>query len=372
VVLIAASCVALYLAMLSHYSSLIFALVLGIYGIFRLYGSRCKFAVKAVWVGGQVLGVALALFLYLTHVMKLRDRNLPQQIADTWLRNSIFHREEESVLSFVGKGFVRVFHFQFANNVIGAIALALFLAGILALYIAALYPEATAMSSRGRPSSLLLGTFLLLPFLVNCAVAIAGLYPFGGTRHNAVLAGFGMCGVSVGLSAWKPSIPAMKPMLIALALLICNIFPSPAGAYIRPENQERRLMEQATDYVRQSVPAGSTLFTDYQSGLLLSYYLCERKVVQFEPPFDPFLRSECGNVQVVSTYPKIWMFEPETFPPAFASLQDSSSHPGGLWVFQAGWLVNDEPVMRKQLQKYGCREMKEFGENILACEMGSF
>jgi hypothetical protein len=372
VALMTGSCVALYLAMLSHYSSLIFALVLGIYGIFRLYGARCKTWVKAVWVSGQVLGVALALALYLTHVMKLRDRNLPQQIADTWLRNSIFHREEESVLSFMAKGFIRVFHFEFANNVIGVIALALFLAGILALYIAAFYPEATAASSRGRPSSLLLGTFLLLPFLVNCAVAIAGLYPFGGTRHNVVLAGFGMCGVSVGLSAWKPSIPAMKPMLIALALLICNIFPSPAGAYIRPENQERRLMEQATDFVRQSVPSGSTLFTDYQSGLLLSYYLCDKKVVQFEPPFEPLLMSDCGNVRVVSTFPKIWMFEPETFPPAFAALQDGPASTGGMWVFQAGWLVNDEPVMRKQLQKYGCREMKQFGENILACEIEKF
>ena len=130
-------------------------------------------------------------------------------------------------------------------------------------------------------------------------------------------------------------------------------------------------MQQATDFVRQSVPAGTTLFTDYQSGLLLSYYLCEKKVVQFEPPFEPFVRAECGNVRVVSTYPKIWMFEPETFPTAYAGIQDSSTSASGLWVFQAGWLVNDEPVMRKQLQKYGCREPKQFGENILACALGS-
>jgi hypothetical protein len=366
------SFVALYLAMLTHYSSLILSLALGIYGVFRLYGARCKPSVKAAWGSGQAVGIALALFLYFTHVAKLRDRNLPQQIADTWLRNSIFHRKEESVLSFLAKGFIRVFHFQFANNVIGVIGLALFLAGIAALYIAALYPEASYTTHRGRPSSRLLGTFLLLPFFINCAVAIAGLYPFGGTRHNAVLAGFGMCGISIGLSAWKPSIPAMKPMLIALSLLICNVFPSPAGAYIRPENQERRLMEQATDFVRQSVPAGSTVFTDYQSGLLLSYYLCEEKVVQFEPPFQPLVTSNCGNVRVISTYPKLWIFEPDTFPQAFAEMKGGSRNDGGLWVFQAGWLVNDEPVMRKQLQKYGCREPKQFGENILACEMGEF
>jgi uncharacterized membrane protein len=77
----ALSCGALYLAMLSHYSSLLFALVLGIYALVRLYSTRSKAAVVAAWVIGQIGGIALAAFLFFTHVSKLEDRNLPQQIG---------------------------------------------------------------------------------------------------------------------------------------------------------------------------------------------------------------------------------------------------------------------------------------------------
>jgi len=364
--MMAGSFVALYLAMLSHYSSLIFALALGVYGLFRLYSVRSKVFLIAVWVTGQIGGIALAATLYVTHVSKLEDRNLPQQIADTWLRNSIFHRGEENVLAFIAKANIRVFHFDFGNNVIGVLGLMLFVVGIVILL-----RDKSGAPDHAKPSPRLLGMFLLLPFVINCAVAVAGLYPYGGTRHNALLTGFAMCGTGVGVSAWRTSVRWAKPLGIALVLLICNVFPSPSGAYIQPRNQNRHLMVQAAEFVRQSVPAGSVLFTDYQSGLLFSYYLCHDKVVQFDPPFQPFLKSDCGNVKVISTFPRIWIFQPDSFPGALQDLQKTYAlnSDAKLWVFQAGWLVNDEPVMQKQFRRYGCTRPQSFGENILLCEL---
>ena len=361
------SAVALYLAMLSHYSSLIFALALGIYGLLRIYPSRSRVTLIAPWVTAQLGSIALAAFLFVTHVSKLKARNLPQQIADTWLRNSIFHSGEESVFAFIAKSNIRVFHFDFGNNVIGVIGLLLFIGGIVVLF----RQPTKALATEG-PTPRLLGVFLLLPFVINCAVAVVGLYPYGGTRHNALLAGFAMCGVAIATAAWNTQMSRWaKPLLIGVALLVCNLSPSPAGAYIKPKNQNRSRMLQATEFVKHSVPSGSTLFTDYQSGLLLSYYLCHGKVVQFDPPFQDFLKSSCGNVEVVSTYPRIWIFQRETFSGALSQMQQTYPIPPEkeLWLFQAGWLVNDEADVRRQFQKYGCRDPRDFGENILICQL---
>jgi hypothetical protein len=363
--LMAASGVCLYLAMLSHYSALIFALTLGIYGLLRLRSSGSRVPLIAVWSTVQAAGVGLATLLYFTHVSKLKDRNLPQQIADTWLRNSIFHRGDENVLAFIAKANLRVFHFDFGNNVIGVLGLVLFIVGIVALM-----REPRDHPNGSMPGARLLGCLLVLPFPINCALAVAGAYPYGGTRHNALLAAFAMCGVSAGICAWKTSTRWAGPLLLVTALLVCNIFPSPAGAYIKPRNQDRRLMLQAARTL-EGLPRDAILFTDYQSGLLLSYYLCKDKIVQFDPPFQDLMQSTCAGLHVVSTSPRLWIFEPGTFPKALAGMQRELGRNSEtrVWIFQAGWLVNDEPLMRKQLENYGCEAPQSFGENILLCEL---
>src|SRR2546430_12871119 len=70
------SLVSLYMALLTHYSSLIFALVLGLYALLRLRSTRVRGTIYAIWGLGQVVGVALVTFLLKTHVV----------ISAAWLR----------------------------------------------------------------------------------------------------------------------------------------------------------------------------------------------------------------------------------------------------------------------------------------------
>lgn len=363
----AVSQLALYCAMLSHYSSLLFALSIGIYGVVRLVSVRARRGVIAVWIAGQIAALALAAFLFTSHVSRLEARNLPQQIADTWLRSSIFHRGEDHLAVFVAKANIRLFHYVFSNSVVGVLGLLLFLAGL-----AMLLKDRAPLSSQRRPMPRQLGLLLAIPFVINCAAAVAGLYPYGGTRHNAFLIAFAVPAMSIALARWKPSKNWTKPLVIAAALLSCYIFPSPTGAYMQPRNQAKALMGEAVMSLRQSVPPGSVLFTDYQSGLLLSYYACSGKVVQFDPPFQPFLKSRCGDVQIISTQPRLWIFQPENFTSALHDMQQTYGVEGdAVWVFQAGWLVNAEPEMRAQFRDLGCRVPRNFGENIFLCQLAS-
>ena len=85
------SSIAFYLALLTHYSSLIFALSAGIYGLIRLYrrnpsGGKGG-AMLITWIGGQVFALVLCVFLYVTHLSRLKSSGQPLEM-ETWLSSS--------------------------------------------------------------------------------------------------------------------------------------------------------------------------------------------------------------------------------------------------------------------------------------------
>src|SRR5438034_5607371 len=62
---------ALYLALLSHYSSLIFALAIGVYALVRFLAAQERGALLGIWIVGQLGAVTLCAFLIFTHVLKI-------------------------------------------------------------------------------------------------------------------------------------------------------------------------------------------------------------------------------------------------------------------------------------------------------------
>jgi len=209
-----------------------------------------------------------------------------------------------------------------------------------------------------------------LPFLITLAAALAGLYPYGGTRHDALLAGFAMAGVSIGVTwprIWNKS---LTPTAVAGALLICHLFPSPTPPYILPKNQKQKLMEDAASFIRRSAPPGSVLFTDYQGALTLSYYFCPTRIVPFEQPKQSFLKSDCGNYQVITFTRTLWSFEPGIFPETLRETQHTYGlSTDAVWLFQAGWIDDNEDSWIAELKQNGCHEPQNFGRNILVCQM---
>ena len=352
---------ALYGALLSHYSSLVFALSIGLYAVVRFFREERQVKVLAVWLAGQAAALALCGWLFISHIARVRSLGMPQEIADTWLRKSIFHAGEDSLLPFVLRETIRLFRYLFGNGLVGALGLCLGLAGVVWLL----------RNRRTLPQdSRLLALLLTLPFLITAMVSVAGFYPYGGTRHDVFLALFAIAAAAVGMAAWTPPRWWMTPLLLTVAVGIANWSPSPGGPYIRPRDQARGQMQQALLFVRPQPGRDSVIFTDYQSGLLLSYYLCGRSIVQFEGPFQPFQDATCGQTRIVVWQSPDWMFHAEEFPRILRDAEPAFALSGKrVMLFQAGWTVNAEPDFRQLLQHYGCPAPANFGNNILACEI---
>lgn len=354
----------LWLALLTHYSALLFALTIGAYALLRIRSSKPSATLAAIWSGTQLAAIAIIAMLFKTHVTKIRSRGGPTALADTYLRGSIFHPADNNLAVFVFKTTIRLLHYLFSQEAVG-------IAGLL-LFCAAIYGLARRRIEFDRgPSSLQLAFLLTFPLVTNCLVAIAGVYPFGGSRHNSFLAVFVFTGIAIALARFSPRRSWITPAVVVTLLLICNLFPAPTGAYIPPRDQSRKQMQAATSFLRQNVPPGAVILTDDQGGTLLSYYLCQNKVIQFTLPFQHLFEAPCGPLRVISSDPRHWMFQAATFPADLHTLEQTYAlRPGQqLWLFQAGWLIDKESDLRAELAQFGCPATHDFGRNILVCQI---
>jgi hypothetical protein len=285
---------------------------------------------------------------------------MPHEIAETWLRRSIFHHGERNIVAFVSLQTLRVFTYLFSHGVVGTLALIAFLAGIIALLLRkARWPD-------GGPSQRELAVLIGVPFLVNCGAAIAGVYPYGGTRHNAVLAPFAIGGAAIGLS-WVPGKAWVKSLVVVALLALCNFFPAPPPL-IKAKNHSDILMKNATSYLRQTAPQGSVVFADYESGLLFGYYGCGHGVVQLFPPLQRFAKMDCHSFSVVTARPEEWRFKADNLADELSSAAATYGLAPGtkVWLFDAGWINDLAPAISRASM---CSDPHFFGENILVCQL---
>ncbi len=359
------SFLALYLALSTHYSALIFAFATGVYALIRFRPGKTSLSVFVVWVAAELAALGLVGFYWKTQVIPLKQSGLTQSLADTYLRGSLFHPGDH-VLPFILKTNITVFHYLFSQGAMGVLGLILFLVGLVLLF----RNKRTEADTR-KPTPRQLGLLMVLPFVVNCAAAVAGAYPYGGTRHNCYLAVFAMASVAIAIARWKPSRSWWKPAALVVGLAICNFTVLPGGAYIKPRNQRIALMREAMAFVHQSVPEGSLMVTDLEGGLELDYYLCH-SFNPVHPPLQPFYKAECGSYQLIFQDPRRWIFRAPTFPADMQTLRQMYGFgpEKKAWFFQAGFVVDKVPELRALLQRdYGCTQPREFGENIFVCEI---
>jgi uncharacterized membrane protein len=359
------STIVLYLALLTHYSSLIFALTMGIYALIRLLAVRPRAIWIGAWVAGQLGALALIRFLFVTHISKLRSLNAMEGLISSYLRRSVLEAGANP-LRFIARSNLRLFHYFFSQGAVGAVALALFIVSLVLLI-----REGNRARTARLPSSSQLAFLLIFALALNCGLALFRVYPYGGTRHDSYLAIFVFPGIAIALARWKLNHRWWKPTAIAAILAICNLFPSPEGEYLRARDQSQAIMAQAVTMLK-SLPEDSVIFTDDQGGLLLSYYLCDSKVVQIEQAsFQPFFKAPCGRYSVISLDPNRWTFQSDTFPETLASVQRTFNlSPGtALWFFQAGWFIDKEFSLHNELKQFGCSAPATFGHNIFYCQI---
>ena len=357
---IVVSAVTLYLAMLTHYAALIFEASIALYGLVRLAIMQPKRSLLAAWIATQAGCVAIAVFLWKTHISVIRYRALTRDVAESYLRSSLFHPGEENVFLFLGRANVRVFHFLFSQGAVSVLGLLVFVTGIVLLL--------RTGKLVGGPNVRALGILLLLPFIINCGAALVGVYPYGGTRHDSYLAIFAMPAIAFAITPWRPRQKWAMPVAVAIGLAICNFTVTASGSYIRPENQKKELMEQAARYLHASAPSGSLIVTDYESGLLLSYYVCGADITHSGELTKFFYVSRCGGYGSASLLPGLWVFRAGTFQEQIESLKKTVDQ-HEVWLFQAGFIVDREPEFQGMLGQYGCRSPRKFGANILVCRI---
>ncbi|HKV77015.1 MAG TPA: glycosyltransferase family 39 protein [Candidatus Sulfotelmatobacter sp.] len=332
------SCASLYLAMLSHYSSLLFAATLGIYAIARLWAQRPRMRVVASWAIGQAVGLGIAGALYSTHISKLSavyPVALPlQRFGDFYLFDWYYHAGRDRLLPFLYRGTFGVFRFIFGQTGIGQVAAVLFLASVTSL-----------LFLKGRKSEeispRLVALLLATPFTLNWIAVVAGLYPYGRTRQCMFLAVFALPGVAVALARIVGNSMGPASGLAFLMVIGCHAFGTQQGRDLLPVTEQRHEhMDQMMQFVRSNLGPKDVIYTDQATSYQLRHYLCDQKPVRIEDSPGGFESFRCEGFYVVFTGPNDGSLTAQGVDVRWRNADgrlDLSLGGEHVWVVQGGW-----------------------------------
>jgi len=329
------SLLCLYLALLSHYSAVLFAAWLAVYALVRLRSSSPSARVLITWSAGQVGALGISLFLYEVYISGLSrafsgSNVLHGFMQDAYLLNSYYQPHRDNLLLFIFARTGGVFQFLFGQLAMGDVMFPLFIVGIVLLIRSQPDPTKPRITSR-------LGILLVMPFVINCAAALAGMYPYGGTRHSSLLIPFALAGVSVSLAQLLKHRISFG-MAAALGVsLVCHLSTAKELPYVAPDAQRSANMQAAMAFIHQ-IPAGEPIFADLQSNLLLSHYLCEQRLVVSDRSIPGFVSYECGGHRVIASTTK-YIFTARSFYDQWQEMVSKyHMQPGSkIWAAQMGW-----------------------------------
>jgi hypothetical protein len=329
-----------------------------LYCLIRLFRRPVSISLVLSWVAGQVGALALLLLLYRVQISHLHGSEMAQRAAQTWMRTSYFQAGHDNPFLFSFARTFGVFQFVFGQNAIGVIGGLLFCGGLVLLF--------RRKTPESGVDSRLLAAFLLAPFVLNCIAALTGAYPYGGTRHSAILAMFALAGTSVCLAHWTGQ-RVVRGMGIALVVVAaCHLIGAPHRPYMMRADQSARNMARAVDAIRSRVPVNAPVFADYQTSFLLRQYLCPEPLV-LETTSAPEVRTfSCAGHQVLTTREQVWIESAAEFIRDRGEIvQMSGLKPGeSLWVFQAGWDIHLAEELERDYPGVRPLQAESFGRNV--------
>jgi uncharacterized membrane protein len=347
----------LYLAMLTHFSAILFAGAVGVYSLWRIVSDCPSRRVIAIWIAGQAGAIGVVIWLYVVQISKLKGGPSAQHMQ-VLLANSYFHWGHDHLLVFIFARTFGVLQYTFGQLAVGDIAGLIFIAGVVLLW------RRKDTLEKPGPSSRQLGLLLMLPFAINAVTAIVDLYPYGGTRHSAFLVPFAIAGVSLAIV--KLARQRLVPLGVAFLLVaLCQAFGSPHRPYIRREDQRRSNMTQAMLAIRQNVSTDDVIFVDFQTSFLLRFYLCP-EVGAAESPASEFRTYSCGGHRVISTNSETNVLTANLFLRRWNEMAEAYGLKTGqtVWVFQAGWNIDLARELEEKIPEFHDLKTQSFGHNI--------
>lgn len=358
----AAFSVCLCLSMMSHYSAFLFAAALGIYALSKFLAERIPVAVMMAWAGGQLGALALAIFLYKTHISKLgageATTALQGWMGDSFLRHSYYDPANGKLLSFLAGHTVGMFQYFFGQLAVGDVMCLFFLLGV-----AVLLRDKEFRNGKGNGRRL--GLFLLASFALAACANLARVYPYGGTRHMAFLIIPAVAGISVAMERiagrWGRSLA-----LAAFVLVACVAFGKPRQPYMDRADQSHAHMDAALDFVEAKIGPSDLILTDYQTDLILGHYLCRQKTIFFDAAPKGFEQFSCSGHRVVSLDFREWIFWANNFIPEWKRFVEVYRlNPGDtVWIVQAGWGIGLPEDLRYRYAEFHNLDFASFGKNI--------
>jgi hypothetical protein len=356
VALMAASTLCLYLAMLTHYSAFLFASSLGIYALLWIFMRRVLMKVIVTWAVGQLGALALAAFLYKTHLSQI-GAGESRTVLEGWMtyiRRSYFDRAHDNPLLFLVGHTFGVFQYLFGQLAVGDVVGVLFLVGVFVL-----------LREKSRASRRL-GLFLLLSFAIVGAASMVHVYPYGGTRHSALLIIPAIAGVSVAVVRAASGRWTRALAIVGVIVMLCLAFGRLRQPRMERADQSQKRMAAALEFVQQNVAPSTPVFVDYQTDLVLGHYLCQQRPVPLEIRPTGFEEFFCGRRHVASTGYPVWTFSSENFPRDFErAVLAMGLKPGDtVWVFQTGWGIDLPEQLQKHFVEFSNLHYESFGKNI--------
>jgi hypothetical protein len=354
--LMVASTLCLYLAMLTHYSAFLFAAALGIYALLWIFMRRTPMKVILTWVAGQLGALALAAVLYKTHLSKI-GAGESRTVVEGWMtyiRRSYFDRTHDNPLLFLVSHTFGVFQYFFGQLAVGIVVGVLFLVGIFLLL-----REKSSASRR-------LGIFLLVSFAIVGGASMVHVYPYGGTRHSALLVIPGIAGVSVAVVRLAYGRWTRALAITGVIVMLCLVFGKLRQPRMERADQNREHMAAALEFVKQNVAPSAPIFVDYQTDLVLGHYLCQQRPIPLRIHPTGFEEFSCSGRHVASTGYPTWTFSSEKFPSDWeGAIQALGLKPGDtVWVFQTGWGIDLPEQLRKHFVEFRDLRFESFGKNI--------
>jgi len=354
------SCLCLYLAMVSHYSAFLFAAALGGYCIVRMIRDRPQGGVIAAWSAGQVIGIALGYFFYVTHISKLGGVNTGAQpihnYADWYLSEWYFHPGRDHVLPFLYRGTIGIFRFTFGQTAVGQIATVLYILGVLLLVLQ------KPVARRWPPRST--AVLLLLPFLVNWAAVAAGLYPYGRTRQCVYLAWFAIAGVSAALAIISAGHMKVATLLALGMIIVCHARGTLEGRDMLPLAEQRQgNMDQAIQFIRKEVAPKDLILTDMATSFQLRHYLCDQMPVKIERNSRGYESFQCSGIRISSTGPDEGALTADAVDKQWVTYE-SGADSQLVWVVQGGWASGLGEELRRSCPAFAQTEVHSFGRYL--------
>lgn len=274
----------LYLAILSEYSAALFIAGAGIYAILRLWKRPASGRLFLVWVLGQLVALGLYLFLYKTHIARYAHKGLLEEWYTTWLQPG-FPQPHQNILRFAVHGTMGQFRYMFQLRVLIWAAAIAFLFGLYSLW------------RRKSPTYAIL---MVLPFCFACLGAIFHLFPYGASRHTAILdiAIAATVGTAIAEFVRHRLLPiaAVAPPCVLIWVFLCTHshgFQDPNA--IAPPRHQLQDMREAAAFLQKNVPADALILTDNGTDLMLGYYL-ECPAFGYYDSTGPYRIHQCGNL----------------------------------------------------------------------------